>query len=84
MRLYGANYTQRPDGLRNDCDEYPFAATYQNANYDTVGTAATWAVKPVYLSHNRSAGSILGIWFNDDHLLDGDPFFVRIVDAPAE
>lgn len=84
IRIWGVDYTKRPDGQANDCDEYPFAASYQNANYDTVGTAATWAVKPVLLNHNRSAGSILGTWFKNDHILDGEPFFVRIANKPAD
>jgi len=29
---YGPDYTWRSDGQRNDCDEYPFLVTYQNAN----------------------------------------------------
>ena len=83
-RLYGDNYTQRPDGGTNDCDEYPFASTYQSANYDTIGTAATWAVMPVLSTHNQSAGSILGNWYRSDHLLDGDNFYVSIINAPTE
>jgi hypothetical protein len=84
VRLFGANYTQGPNGVIRDCDEYPFASTYQSANYDTVGTASTWAVKALDRSHNRSAGSILGDYYVLDHILDEDPFFVHIINGPGE
>ncbi|GGQ72293.1 NucA/NucB deoxyribonuclease domain-containing protein [Couchioplanes azureus] len=84
-RKFGDDYvTNRADGVKCDCDEYPFASTYQSANYDTIGTAATWAVAQVDLRHNRSAGAVLGAWQQNDHILDGDPFFVTIDDAPQD
>ncbi|MGV9976581.1 NucA/NucB deoxyribonuclease domain-containing protein [Micromonospora wenchangensis] len=82
VRLFGPNYTTGPNGEERDCDEYPFASTYQNANYDTVGSAKTWAVRALNRSHNRSAGSILGDYYVLDHRLDEDPFFVHIINTP--
>ncbi|MEQ4306206.1 hypothetical protein ABNF97_33300 [Plantactinospora sp. B6F1] len=82
VRLFGPNYTVGPNGVIRDCDEYPFASTYQSANFDTVGTATTWAVKALDRSHNRSAGSILGEYYVLDHRLDEDPFFVDIINTP--
>ncbi|UWZ39600.1 hypothetical protein Drose_16050 [Dactylosporangium roseum] len=34
-----------PNGVKRSCDEYPFASTYQNANYSTSNTPYTWAAK---------------------------------------
>jgi hypothetical protein len=83
VELYGQNYTQRPDGQKNQCDEYPFSTSYENANYDDPGTAETWAVKPVLALHNSNSGNALGIFYLYDHILDGDQYYVKIDNAPA-
>jgi hypothetical protein len=82
-RLFGADYaTNAPDGKPRDCDEYPFASTYQSANYDTTGTASTWAVKALYAVHNQSAGRLYAAWYRADGIIDGDPFYIQIDNAP--
>lgn len=79
-RLYGANYT---DG-GNDCDEYPFASTYEGANRipSTWNPDATFAVMALNGSQNKSAGSTLLAFYNRDHMLHGDPFYVSIRNGP--
>ena len=70
-------YTWRDDGQRNDCDEYPFASTYQNANAAVPPRA--FAVRPVLSSHNRSVGGSLNAFYGRDRILDGDEFYVKVV-----
>jgi uncharacterized protein with LGFP repeats len=81
---YGIDYTTNPAVCESppcECDEYPFDATYQNANYDTGGTATTYVVKPVNGDHNGNAGRKLLDFLTVDHILDGDPFWVFIKDS---
>ncbi|ADU11393.1 Hyalin [Micromonospora sp. L5] len=78
---YGANYTSlRTDGLTNDCDEFPFLKTYENEASLFPGPARAVAVRPVLSSHNQEAGNRLNLYYASDRLLDGDPFYVAIVD----
>ncbi|GLZ38750.1 hypothetical protein Acsp05_23740 [Actinokineospora sp. NBRC 105648] len=73
---WGANYTQRPDGLTNDCDEFPFATTYEGSFTVTEGMLRTYAVRPVLSSHNQKVGSRLSLFVAEDHILDGDDYYV--------
>lgn len=61
-----------PTGL--DCDEYPFASTWEGArsgiNY--------FSVKYLDSTQNRSAGSQLGDWYTKDRILHKDGFYVQI------
>jgi hypothetical protein len=38
-----------------------------------------YAVRVIKKEHNGAAGNIYGQWLTTDRILDGDPFFVRIV-----
>ncbi|GHH32518.1 NucA/NucB deoxyribonuclease domain-containing protein [Lentzea cavernae] len=60
------------------CDEYPYATTYQNSSFWPTGQGP-WAVRVIDATHNGKAGNKYGAWLGDDHILDGDPFFVTIV-----
>jgi alpha-tubulin suppressor-like RCC1 family protein len=78
---FGSNYTQiRTDGQTNDCDEFPFLATYQNANSLQGGQARGIAVRPVLSDHNQEAGRKLNAYYAADRILDGDAFYIQIVD----
>lgn len=78
---FGADYTTlRTDGLTNDCDEYPFLSTYQNANSLLSGMARGIAVRPVLSDHNQEAGRKLNAYYAGDRILDGDAFYIQIVD----
>jgi hypothetical protein len=76
VRKWGADYTKRPDGRTNDCDEYPFAATYEGSFTVTDNMLRSYAVRPVLSAHNQKVGSRLAIFVAEDHLLDGDAYYV--------
>lgn len=79
-------------GQTMDCDEYPFASTYEGAaayEYhlkpngrpgDPPGNPAhySYSACPLDLSQNRSAGATLGHWYARDHILEKDPFWVAV------
>ncbi|TDD33089.1 hypothetical protein E1287_20535 [Actinomadura sp. KC06] len=76
-QYYTQPYTTGPNGEARDCDEYPMAATYQNAA--TIGSTGRWySARPLNRSQNRSAGNAYKNWMRDDHILDSDWFWVRI------
>jgi hypothetical protein len=80
VKYFGANYT---DGGK-DCDEYPFRTTYEGAAYGRPAyagpnTARSFSARPITSGDNRLAGSRLGTWMTQDHVLDGDTFFVEII-----
>jgi Deoxyribonuclease NucA/NucB len=66
--------------LSQDCDEYPFASTYEGAArhlYEDV-PYGWFSVRPILFSDNQTAGSRLGTWYGADRILDGDAYYVRI------
>jgi hypothetical protein len=80
VEKFGPNYTQGPNGEQYQCDEYPFASTFEGA-YSTVmypNSAWKYSVKPLNGKQNENAGRMLGNWMTDDHILHTDPFWVRI------
>ncbi|MFE3186757.1 NucA/NucB deoxyribonuclease domain-containing protein [Streptomyces violascens] len=68
--------------LGQDCDEFPFASTYEGAarsrpEYD--GTPyGMFSVRAINSPDNQEAGRRLGTWYGDDRIIDADPFFLRI------
>ncbi|WIV52929.1 NucA/NucB deoxyribonuclease domain-containing protein [Amycolatopsis nalaikhensis] len=79
-RLYwGPKYTVDSNGNARQCDEYPFATTYENAARVKTSTVFDYAVRAIKKEHNETAGRIYGTWLGYDHILDGDPFYVEIV-----
>lgn len=75
---WGVGYTLNADGEIRQCDEYPFATTYENSARVDDSSSYTYAVRPINALHNETAGQIYGRWLTEDHILDGDPFFVII------
>jgi hypothetical protein len=71
VSVWGAGYTQ--NGTL-DCDEYPFASTFEGAYY--ADPAWNYSARPILLGHNRSGGSRLGLWYEDQRMLYGDHFYV--------
>lgn len=69
-----------PD-LGQDCDEFPFASTYEGAaRFLYAGTRyGMFSVRPINAPDNQEAGRRLGVWYGEDRILDGDRFFVRIL-----
>lgn len=66
---WGPDYAQ---GGQFDCDEYPFASTYQGSALDN----GNYSARVIDASDNRSAGSNLGKWYESARILHEDPFFV--------
>ncbi|MFL6075449.1 MAG: NucA/NucB deoxyribonuclease domain-containing protein [Mycobacteriales bacterium] len=61
--------------VNDSCDEYPFASTNQgaakaNGNYST---------EHVPLNDNKSGGAQLGGFYSSNRILNGDPFWVRVI-----
>ncbi len=72
----------KPGVPRPECDEFPFASSLEGAGLPTYRPAAPYgdfSVKYVPGADNSSAGGALGAWYQRDRILDGDPFFIRIV-----
>ncbi|SHF61049.1 NucA/NucB deoxyribonuclease domain-containing protein [Streptoalloteichus hindustanus] len=68
--------------LGQDCDEFPFASTYEGAaryKYDGDRWRDHFSARPINAPDNQEAGSRLGAWYGNDRILDGDRFFVRVV-----
>lgn len=76
---YGPKYTVGPNGQARQCDEYPFATTYENSARVNTSTVFDYAVRAIAKEHNETAGRLYGAWLGYDRILDGDPFYVEIV-----
>jgi len=75
--FFGVDYTTKT-GTARQCDEYPFATTYENSARVDESALLTYAVRAIDGTHNETAGRIYGNWLGIDHILDGDPFFIII------
>ncbi|WP_410659588.1 hypothetical protein [Amycolatopsis sp. lyj-112] len=73
---WGAKYTVK-DGVKMQCDEYPFASTYQNAAL-AKEKPFTFGVRRIKASHNIAGGNLIGDWYGREHMLDGDQFYVVV------
>lgn len=74
---WGSKYTVK-DGVKMQCDEYPFASTYQNAALVDERKGFTFGVRRITASHNGAGGNLIGDWYGREHMLDGDPFYVVV------
>ncbi|MFF3312830.1 hypothetical protein [Streptomyces sp. NPDC002952] len=79
-RYWGANYSQ---GATRECDEYPFAATYEGAaepDYDADARKFNFSVRPIAKEDNGAGGSLLLSFYAKNRLIDGleDGFTVKI------
>ncbi|MDO0916831.1 hypothetical protein QQM39_40295 [Streptomyces sp. DT2A-34] len=80
-RYWGAGYTQ---GGALECDEYPFATTYEGAaehDYDPDAKKFNFSVKPIPKDDNGAGGNILLSFYAKNRIIDGmdDGFIVKIV-----
>lgn len=73
---------QPPVGIdRPQCDEFPFASTYEGAaapEYES-NYPYGFSVKYIPGASNESAGAKLVYWYYSDRILDADRFYVQIV-----
>ncbi|MGW5667871.1 NucA/NucB deoxyribonuclease domain-containing protein [Micromonospora sp. NPDC003776] len=74
------DFVRDPAVPDDSCDEYPYASTYQGAN--EIGRART-AVGHVPRQSNTNGGSKLTAFYTANRVLDGDPFWVAVVDGPV-
>ncbi|WP_307026255.1 NucA/NucB deoxyribonuclease domain-containing protein [Streptomyces canus] len=80
-RYWGANYSWGGD---RECDEYPFATTYEGAaehDYDDDVKKFNFSVKPIAKTDNGAGGNILTSFYAKNRIIDGmdDGFIVKIV-----
>lgn len=79
-RYWGANYANGG----KECDEYPFASTYEGAalpEYDSEAKKFNFSVKPINGTENRNGGLILQSFYGKNRIIDGmdDGFIVKVI-----
>lgn len=75
-RLCKERFPEKPEGT--DCDEYPFASTWQGASFVQPEEVS---VRYITSADNQLAGSRLGTFLaKDARVLDGEEFWVEIRD----
>ncbi len=72
--VWGANYA-KPGGKLN-CDEYPFASTYEGSNNGN----RRFSARVIEGDDNKTAGMILKRFYHKYRVFDGDAFFVHVTD----
>ncbi|MFI1539206.1 NucA/NucB deoxyribonuclease domain-containing protein [Streptomyces anandii] len=73
-----------------ECDEYPFASTWEGAYFHTKHNDPSdpdfkWYYSVRYIpgkTENGPGGTDLASWYVQDHILASDPFWVKIDDIP--
>ncbi|MFJ8018636.1 hypothetical protein [Streptomyces sp. NPDC096339] len=66
-----------------DCDEYPFRSSYQGAArymYEGEPYRDDFTVRHIDPTENQEAGGRLLAWYNNDRILNHDPFIIVIGD----
>jgi hypothetical protein len=61
------------------CDEYPFAATWENAH--AARYSKNYAGSYVKGAHNSAVGNALKLMYGYDRVLNGEAFYVRITNG---
>ncbi|MFF3775773.1 hypothetical protein [Streptomyces sp. NPDC002232] len=79
-RYWGTNYTS---GGTKECDEFPFATTYEGSaasEFDVHVEKNNFSVLPVPGVQNGAAGNLLSGFYNANRIIDGleDGFIVKI------
>ncbi|MCC9738478.1 hypothetical protein [Streptomyces sp. MNU89] len=73
-KYWGSDYaTSDPAGPR-ECDEFPFASTYEGAahsRYNTSMAKDNYSARPLRKSDNGAAGNILASFLNRNRIVDG-------------
>jgi hypothetical protein len=80
-RYWGAGYSH---GGTRECDEYPFATTYEGAaehDYDADAKKFNFSVRPIPEDDNGAGGDLLTGFYAKNRILDGmdDGFIVKII-----
>ena len=72
---WGPGYS---NGGKDECDEYPMAATYEGAS-QADGNPWWYSVQVLSAGANASAGGSWVQFLNNNRVLSGDPFWVAVV-----
>lgn len=73
------------DSSGNQCDEFPYAASWERWNPKYGGaivTNAGYSLCPIPRTHNRDAGILSGDFLTKERLLVGDPFYIKFKADP--
>jgi hypothetical protein len=75
-----AQYFGKYDGTLVNCDEYPFASTYEGAVTGPLadGGLQRNSVRLIDWGDNQYVGNLLGVFYGDWRILDGDKFDVAV------
>ncbi|MEU4173535.1 NucA/NucB deoxyribonuclease domain-containing protein [Streptomyces sp. NPDC026589] len=71
---WGADYATSVPGVSRECDEYPFASTYEGAaqsKYEPTKPKDNFSARPLPKADNGAGGSILKIFMDRNRILDG-------------
>ncbi|MFE5122969.1 hypothetical protein [Streptomyces sp. NPDC056669] len=84
VAVWGEDYaTNDPAGPR-ECDEYPFASTYEGAAQpasEPGARANNWSAKALAAGDNSAAGTILGEFYDKNRIIEGNDANGGEVDA---
>ncbi|MFF0202718.1 hypothetical protein [Streptomyces sp. NPDC005017] len=74
VRYWGPNYATSVPGVPHECDEYPFASTYEGAaqsTYEPAKPKDNFSARPLPKTDNGAAGNILKVFMDRNRILDG-------------
>ncbi|MFF4291493.1 hypothetical protein ACFY0R_40365 [Streptomyces sp. NPDC001633] len=84
VKYWGKDYaTSDPAGPR-ECDEYPFASTYEGAAQSSKEPSApknNYSALPIPKAQNKAGGTILALFYDKNRILDGRDAKGQEVDA---
>jgi hypothetical protein len=69
----------------NQCDEFPFATTWERWNNKYPGaflSGAGYSLCPIPEEENENAGSLNGAFVGKERILIGDPYYIKFKDEP--
>nr|WP_239085294.1 hypothetical protein [Streptomyces halstedii] len=71
---WGSDYATSVPGVNRECDEYPFASTYEGAAQhakDSSKPKDNYSARPLPKTDNGAAGNILKAFMDRNRILDG-------------
>ncbi|WP_405656633.1 hypothetical protein [Streptomyces sp. RK9] len=82
-KYFGRGYAKALDHDR-ECDEYPYASTYEGSvtgvqKFQPNDGYKHYSVKAIDAKHNGDAGTDLKAFYKVNRMLDKDPFYVHLV-----
>ncbi|GAA2808814.1 NucA/NucB deoxyribonuclease domain-containing protein [Saccharopolyspora taberi] len=80
---WGEDYPNNHPEYKRDCDEYPFRSTHEGAAYnEQMGIDSKWSYssRAIHREDNRAAGRALNNFYNTEHVVHGDAFWVEVID----